>query len=533
MTGPAGDEHGSGAGPDRGGARAGPAPLRLLARMRIRKKLIFLHTVFFVALAGILLLALRPALADVVREAEAHESRMALALVRAAGPGVREAVGESVRLQEGTAEELGLSEPLASAARADPGAIVSVTRPAGPRGTPAAAVYDAERGRFLVASAALPEAERAVVRLYVLVMLALLAVYALIAAALEVFVLPQHVYGPIALMQQADEAVRAGRRDEELIPEVLIPGDELGAIMRSRNESIGALRRHERDLAHALGQLERAAIDLRRKNHLLEMARRKFADADRLVSLGLMSAGLAHEMNTPLAVIKGLAERLQRAPARGLTPDEAALLTRVVGRLERLSESLLDFARVRPPRLRPTALGALVEEAWTLVRLDREAHGVTFVSSVPPGLVVPCDGDRIVQVLVNLLRNAVEAVEAQPPARRRIEVDAALADREGRQWASLTVADSGPGIDPEVLGRLFEPFVSTRLDDRGTGLGLAVSEGIVREHAGLLLARNRDDGDGAVFEIMLPVDVESGSEPADAGDARAPEHQRAGGGGAA
>jgi signal transduction histidine kinase len=75
-------------------------------------------------------------------------------------------------------------------------------------------------------------------------------------------------------------------------------------------------------------------------------------------------------------------------------------------------------------------------------------------------------------------------------------------------WLSLQIADNGPGIDPEVLPHLFEPFVSTRLDSRGTGLGLAVSEGIIREHGGLLLARNRVQPRGAVFEILLPLQAE-------------------------
>ena len=78
-------------------------------------------------------------------------------------------------------------------------------------------------------------------------------------------------------------------------------------------------------------------------------------------------------------------------------------------------------------------------------------------------------------------------------------------EREGRRWVSLTITDDGPGIDPEVLKRLFEPFVSSKLDSRGTGLGLAVAEGIVREHHGLLLARNREGASGAVFEVLLPV----------------------------
>src|SRR5207248_2138499 len=210
-----------------------------------------------------------------------------------------------------------------------------------------------------------------------------------------------------------------------------MPADELGEIMRSRNESILKLRRQETALADALSRLEQVANDLKRKNHLLEAARRNLADADRLASLGMMSAGLAHELNTPLTVLKGLVEKLNADPGQGLPAAEAALMLRVVGRLERLGESLLDFARVRPPPDRTTARA--------LAPLNNIFHG-------------------------------------------RITIDAETSTKDAHDWVSLTITDTGPGINPDLLSTVFEPFVSTRLDSRGTGLGLAVAEGIVREH---------------------------------------------------
>ena len=325
----------------------------------------------------------------------------------------------------------------------------------------------------------------------------------LIALVMEVFVLPGQIYDPIETLRRADDAVQHGRRAEEIIPSSRIPRDELGEIMRSRNQSIAKLRQQEAALGEALGQLESVAGELKRKNHLLETARRNLADQDRLASLGMMSAGIAHELNTPLAVLKGCVEEL--SPARPPANERLALMLRVLGRLERLSESLLDFARVRPPSTAPVRVRDVVEEAWSLVSLDRNASAVEFVDAVPAGLVLPGDADRLTQVFVNLLRNAVDAMDGMGTVR----VEAAPSERDGRSWTSITVADSGPGIDPSVLPRLFEPFVSTRLDASGTGLGLAVAEGIVREHSGVLLARNNPAG-GAVFELMLPM---SGGQP--------------------
>lgn len=512
----------------------------LLAGMRIRKKLIFLHTFFSLLLATILVVALRPAVGRIVHEAEEHEARLVMSVLSSklkllnergggeAGPmleELRRGLPKEVALAAGGVVELKLDREAAERAHAMPGEPVAVLMTGR---SPTVVVFDAKEGgggTYYSATVNMESARRAVVWMYVFLVGALLGVYAMIALALEIMVLPRHVYTPIRAMLAADDAVRHNRRDGEMIPAHAIPADELGQIMRSRNDTVRAMRDSQRRVQEALAEIERVAADLQKKNTLIEAAQRNLADADRLASLGVLSAGLAHEMNTPLAVVKGLAEKLVKEPYRRLEPDEAALLLRVVGRLERLSESLLDFARVRPPTSRPTEIRPLIEEAWTLVSLDREAKrgGVRFVNEVPDGLIVPCDGDRIVQVFVNLLRNAVDASTgpaAQGQSDPVIQVTSTEQDRAGERWASIVITDSGPGIAPEILGRLFEPFASTRLDSRGTGLGLAVSLGIIREHGGALVARNRGgemggaggaaaDGDtrvrGAAFEILLPL----------------------------
>ncbi|MFA6044295.1 MAG: HAMP domain-containing sensor histidine kinase [Phycisphaerales bacterium] len=483
-----------------------------LGGMRIRKKLVFLHTVFSLALAGALLVALRPAIGEVVVRAELDEARVLLeALVPAlTSPDAADAAkarlnADETLLKAGTAQELGLATDIVAQATASPGrAVVAQATAFGP----GAAIFlpgrPGEEPIFHVMRVQISDARSAVVRLYGLMVLALLGVYALVAITLEVLVLPQAVYAPIRRMLAADRAVQESRPGEELIPEALIPGDELGEIMRSRNDAIARLRKQEAALAQALSQLEAVATDMRRKNHLLETARRNLTDADRLASLGMMSAGIAHELNTPLAVLKGLTEKLHASPVHSVPASDAALMLRVVGRLEKLGESLLDFARARPAAAQPVRVRGIIEEAMTLVRLDREGAEISLVCDVDDATLAQCDGDRMVQVFVNLVRNAVDAIRGGGRRAGRVVVTAIPSQRDGRPWVSIMVTDDGPGIDAAVLPRLFEPFVSTRLDSRGTGLGLAVAEGIVREHGGVLLARNRSDHPGAIFEVLLP-----------------------------
>jgi len=498
-----------------------------LAGMRIRKKLIVLHTFFSLVLVALLTLALSPAVNRILERAElsgARDSALLTARLLAAKPdaepppGVR--IGTLAALQQ-----LLASQPLPSPARTSSGPNESAPQSGDDvqtvrllDSTPAL-LLQLPDGRALLSQVRLEDARAAVVHVYAVLILSLLAVYGLIALALEILVLPRHVYRPIAAILRADQAVRENQRDAELIDERQIPADELGEIMRSHNRTVMQLRQNEGALAGANAQLGQALGDLQRKNHLLETAQRNLADADRLASLGVMSAGLAHEMNTPLAVIRGLGEKLSKNGR--LEQTELALMLRVTDRLERLSEGLLDFARVRPMNAVSTALQPIVDEAWLLVCLDRSADGIEMINAIPTGLTARCDGDRVLQVLVNVLRNAAEAsllphaattTSATPgkamrwsmDGKPRITITGSTAKRDGAEWASITIADEGPGLDPAIASRLFEPFASTRLDSKGTGLGLAVSEGIIREHGGIITAANRSDGHGAIFEILLP-----------------------------
>ncbi|USN98709.1 MAG: HAMP domain-containing histidine kinase [Phycisphaeraceae bacterium] len=481
--------------PNRGTARQ---PKGLLASMRIRKKLIFLHSVFSVLLTLVLLVAVRPAVQQVVSEAEgAFAERTARAVLSGAPP--PEAYNDLLIVRRGDPASLGLTPADAARLRGADGPIGLDVEPgltwrAGGSGD-----------SCVLVGARLASARRAAWGVYGLLIAALVAVYALIAAALEIFVLPRNVYGPIRVLLEADRAVERGDGGRELVDDSAIPADEMGEIMRSRNNAIQSIRRHETALAKALDELELVAADLKRKNHLLENAKRNLEGADRLMSLGMMSAGIAHELNTPLAVAKGLVERLLADPSRPLEPSQAELLGRVIGRLERLSDGLLDFARAREPEYAEAELAAILDEAITLVRLDRVTTGLTIRHTVGDGVRLECDADRMVQVFVNLVRNAVDAFRSNGQAKDgTVEVSAEAETRDGVGWITVRVVDNGPGIDPDVLPTLFDPFVSTRLDSKGTGLGLAVAEGIVREHAGTIIASNRRDGPGAVFEIVMP-----------------------------
>ncbi len=304
------------------------------------------------------------------------------------------------------------------------------------------------------------------------------AIYILAVLVLETTIMPLYVYRPLQLMLEADQATQHGDRDRELIDEAFIPADEIGHIMRSRNATIVELRKREEDLEEALRKLEAQ---------------------DRLVSLGLLSASVAHELNTPLTVLQGSIEKLTETTGDNATLERLARMLRVTQRIRRISEGLVDFSRVRKQHMEPVPLRNLIDEAWALVAIDKKAAASRFANRVGAEEVVNGNSDRLVQVFVNLLRNALYAI----PSPGEIAVYSKRLNRNAQPWISVAVEDNGPGIPPDVLPDIFEAFVSTRLDAKGTGLGLTVAEGIIHQHGGTIAASNRAEG-GACLEVTLP-----------------------------
>src|SRR5579872_5919545 len=240
------------------------------------------------------------------------------------------------------------------------------------------------------------------------------AIYVLAVVLLETTIMPLYVYRPLQLMLDADKATQDDERDRELIDDSEIPGDEIGQIMRSRNQTILQLRKHEEDLEDALRRLEAQ---------------------DRLVHLGLLSASVAHELNTPLSVLLGSIEKLTETTRDTVALDRLARMLRVTQRIKKISESLVDFSRTRTHQMEPVPVHPLIIESWGLVAIDEKAANVRFENKVDPEAVVNGNPDRLIQVFVNLLRNALYAV----PANGCIQVRSKRFARNAQRWIAVAV----------------------------------------------------------------------------------------------
>jgi two-component system, LuxR family, sensor kinase FixL len=230
----------------------------------------------------------------------------------------------------------------------------------------------------------------------------------------------------------------------------------------------------------------------------------RLTHVSRLATMGEMAAGIAHELNQPLTAIASYAQACDWLLARGSTDtaeirDALQQITAQGLRAGEIIRRLRNLVRT-PDTLRvETDVNELIEELKGLALTDARAHNVRLTLELAPALA-PIIANRveIQQVVLNLVRNAIEALEGVPPERR----DIVLRTEPGAESnVELAVIDSGPGVDAGIVDRLFSPFVTTK--PAGAGLGLAISRSIVEAHKGTLRYRPAGAG-GACFVLRLP-----------------------------
>jgi two-component system NtrC family sensor kinase len=245
--------------------------------------------------------------------------------------------------------------------------------------------------------------------------------------------------------------------------------------------------------------------------------------SEKLTAMGSLLAGVAHELNNPLAIVMGRASLLEEKCADH--PElqvDAQRIREAAERCGRIVRTFLDMARSRPSHRGPVALNDMVRAATEMLQYGYRSHGIALelelADALPP---VNADGDQIGQVVMNLLVNAQQALAGLEGTRRvRVQtgVEKRRNDREPRVW--LRVADNGPGVSDELRARVFEPYFTTKPEGIGTGMGLAVSRSMARDHGGDLIlepASAAEEGlTGASFRLSLPISgiAESTTVPA-------------------
>ncbi|CAG0946252.1 two-component system, cell cycle sensor histidine kinase and response regulator CckA [Gammaproteobacteria bacterium] len=237
----------------------------------------------------------------------------------------------------------------------------------------------------------------------------------------------------------------------------------------------------------------------------IERQRDALRQSEKLSALGSLLAGVAHELNNPLAIVMGRAGLLQEKAAGTPVADDARRIHDAAERCARIVRTFLNMARQRPAVRAPVQVNDIARAAADMLGYTLRSHGVTLTLSLVPDLpLVQADGDQIGQVVLNLIVNAQQALAAHA-GERRIEIATGVEqrrpEREPRVW--LCVGDSGPGVPPALRATVFEPFFTTKGEGVGTGLGLSVSRAIVHQHGGDLVLQ--DGAPGAMFRMSLPL----------------------------
>lgn len=261
---------------------------------------------------------------------------------------------------------------------------------------------------------------------------------------------------------------------------------EIASLGRALNGMLDSISRAEREIAHR----KDAQQDLEQK----------LRQSEKMAAIGQLASGVAHELGTPLSVIDGKAQRFLRkdhleVPLRDGLQD----IRHEVQRMERIVRQLLDFGRTSRQHRRWVSAANVARSAFSLVQQELPSHADVRFEGPEPGPSVYVDPMRIEQVLVNLLRNAFQA--------EGVGLMRLSWDLRGEDRIAFSVEDDGAGVPQEIRDKLFEPFFTTKGPREGTGLGLSVVHGIVRDHGGEVHVFDSELG-GAWLMIELPLKAE-------------------------
>ena len=318
---------------------------------------------------------------------------------------------------------------------------------------------------------------------------------------------------------QIDEQLRIGENMRTYVSSKFPMHDAQGEIYAVGGISIDITERKEAEEA-----IQKINQELLEANDNLTRAHEQLMMAEKMESVGRLAAGVAHEVKNPLAMIGMGLELLSRRLPEG---DQKAVETvermrRGIDRAKTIVKGLVDFSSDRSLNIQPMDVTGVIRASHDLVDYELQKAQVEvnyrIAENLPEVLV---DQVRVEQVLVNLMMNAVHAMDG--PGQLTIQADlmsleevvfdagSRLCDRpkDGDLRVRILVRDSGPGIQEELLDKIFDPFFTTKETGKGTGLGLAVSHKIVELHGGKLTLRNREDGQGAEAELLFKVSLDS------------------------
>lgn len=310
------------------------------------------------------------------------------------------------------------------------------------------------------------------------------------------FILSRIVVTPISRLLSATEKITGGHYGQP----VRVSGSaEMARLAESFNNMSSTLFQKEQEVNGHVTALEKANADLRQ-------AREEAVRTEKMASIGLLAAGMAHEIGTPLASIMGYAELIAGEPLdNGTIQDYARRISNDCGRIDRIVRGLLDYSRSRSSIVEPCNICELVTTTIDMLRQQGAFKGIIVTTASDEHVPDVCvDPHQLQQVLINLILNSRDAVQSDGKILIRVKGAANVSGSEQLGSIRIEVLDNGSGIPEELLGRIFDPFFTTKPPGKGTGLGLAISARIIEGFGGKITVQSKQ-GKGTGFSIWLPV----------------------------
>jgi signal transduction histidine kinase/ActR/RegA family two-component response regulator len=324
----------------------------------------------------------------------------------------------------------------------------------------------------------------------------------LLPLAIVSAILRRQVAAPLGDLTRAAESLAAGHTTGDTT--VRLPAkreDELGRLSIAFNDMAAKVAERDAALREDKRQIEDTLHSLLEAQNELARQRDALYQSEKLSALGSLLAGVAHELNNPLAVVVGRAFQLEEAASSAIDRERATQLRLAAERCARIVRTFLAMARRQEATHAPVCVQQVVRDALELLGYVLRTSDVQVLTEFDPELpLVHGDADQLSQVLLNLVTNAQQAM-AQMAGPRRLTVRTRRSD--GAAQVIVDVIDSGPGVPAELAGRIFDPYFTTKPVGEGTGVGLAVSLGIVQAHGGTLTLGSSAEG-GAHFVVTLP-----------------------------
>ena len=302
---------------------------------------------------------------------------------------------------------------------------------------------------------------------------------------------------PVTQLLTAMERAAGGNLDQRIPVE---SKDELGLLAKSFNKMLDDLKKAEGDLQNWAKTLEEK---VQQKAEELRAVQNQVLRTEKLVSLGKLAAGVAHEINSPLTGILTFSHLLRKRLEKEGDEEDADVIINEATRCSKIVKGLLDFAREAPPEKIPVDINKILQRTIAIVENQADFHNIEIVRELDGELPeIMADPNQLQQVFMNIILNGADAMSVGGGV---LAVGTSTIKDNGEpEWIEIVFEDEGRGIPEDDLGRIFDPFFTTKEVGKGTGLGLSVTYGIVQKHHGTIEVHS-EESKGTTFIIRLPV----------------------------